>query len=279
MKQNGSLIPKFLLTGFLGLSLVTLMFCSCTNIKELTYIQGSFDTSALSKAKLIDPIIQKGDLISIIVYSDNPDATKIFNQALITTGSPGSGGDPSQAGGASGISGVSPSSPGYMVDENGNIEFQGLGLIHVDSMTRSVLKDTLNARLKPYLNNPYYNIRFLNSRFTILGEVGRPGIFAIPGDHVNLLEALGMAGDMTFFGRRDNVLVIREVNGKRQFARLDMTKPEIMISPYFYLQQNDIVIVEATKRKIASNDQILTRNITIAATLISTFAIIYTIFR
>jgi polysaccharide export outer membrane protein len=273
MKPICSLIPKSLLTGFFGLSLVA-MFCSCAHLKDLTYMQGAFDTTALSKAKLIDPVIQKGDMISIIVYSDNPEATRIFNQALITTGAAGSGGDAS-----TGITGATPSSPGYMVDENGNIEFQGLGLIHVDSMTRSVLKDTLNARLKPYLNNPYYNIRFLNSRFTMLGEVNRPGIFSIPGDHVNLLEALGMAGDMTFFGRRDNVLIIREINGKRQFARLDLTKPEIMISPYFYLQQNDVVIIEATNKKIAANDQTLTRNVTLAATLISVFAIIYTIFR
>jgi polysaccharide biosynthesis/export protein len=96
---------------------------------------------------------------------------------------------------------------------------------------------------------------------------------------VNLLEALGVAGDMTFFGRRDNVLVIRESNGKRQFARLDLTKPEIIASPYFYLQQNDVVIFEATKKKITANDQTTVRNVSLAATLISLFAIIYSVFK
>jgi polysaccharide export outer membrane protein len=165
------------------------------------------------------------------------------------------------------------------VDEKGNIEFQGLGLIHVDSLTRSTLRDTLNERLKPFLTNPYYNIRIVNRRYTMLGEVGKPGIYSISGDQVNLFEAIGLAGDLTFYGRRDNVLVIRQTNGKRQFARLDLTKPEILISPYFYLQQNDLVIVEANKRKIAANDQVAARNVSIIATVVSTAAIVYSIFR
>ena len=156
---------------------------------------------------------------------------------------------------------------------------QGLGLLHVDSLTPSVLKDTLAHRLAPFLTNPYYTIRFLNRHYTMLGEIGRPGVYAITGDRLNLLEALGVAGDMTFFGRRDNVLVIRETNGKRQFARLDLTKPEIIASPYFYLQQNDVIIFEANKKKVAANDQTTIRNVSLAATVISVFAIIYSVFR
>jgi polysaccharide export outer membrane protein len=113
----------------------------------------------------------------------------------------------------------------------------------------------------------------------MLGEVARPGLISIPGTQINLLEALAMSGDMTFYGRRDNVLVIRDSLGKRLFGRMDLTKPEIMNSPYFYLQQGDIVIVEQTKKKIATNDQTLYRNLTIATSLISIFAILYTIFR
>jgi polysaccharide export outer membrane protein len=263
----------------LGLVFLAVLSGSCTNVKELTYVQGSFDTAKLSQAKIIDPIIQKGDVLSIIVYSDNPDATKIYNQALITTSSASSASGGEAAPSAGEISGASPTTGGYLVDENGNIEFQGLGLIHVDSMTRSTLRDTLNNRLRPFLTNPYYNIHIVNRRFTMLGEIGKPGIYAIPGDQINLFEALGLAGDLTFFGRRDNVLFIRETNGKRQFARLDLTKPEIMISPYFYLQQNDVIIIEANKKKIAANDQTTLRDVSIVATAISVFAIIYSIFR
>jgi polysaccharide export outer membrane protein len=255
------------------------MLTSCANIRQLTYIQGAFDTAALSKIPGVDPLIQKGDILSIIVYSDNPEATRIYNQALITTASPGAA---SLSGGASasggGLSGGSPTTGGYLVDENGNIEFQSLGLIHIDGITRSQLRDTLNARLKPFLVNPYFTIRFQNYRFTMLGEIGKPGIYPFPSDRINLFEALGLAGDMTFYGRRDNVLVIRETNGVRTYARLDLTKPEIMASPYFYIQQNDVVIFEANKKKVAANDQTTLRNITIATSVISLFAILYTIF-
>jgi polysaccharide export outer membrane protein len=177
------------------------------------------------------------------------------------------------------MSGASPASSGYQVDQNGDIVFQGMGLIHVEGLTKTELKDTLDGRLKPYLKNPYYSIRFLNYKFTMLGEVSRPGLINIPGERVNLLEAIAMVGDITPYGRRDNVLVIRENNNKREFARLDLTKPDIMKSPYFYLQQNDMVIVEPTKKKAAASDVVTVRNISLAATLVSTMAILFTIFR
>jgi polysaccharide export outer membrane protein len=150
----------------------------------------------------------------------------------------------------------------------------------VEGLTKAKLKDTLDSRLKnTYLNNPYYSIRFLNYRFTMLGEVQHPGIFSIPGEHVSMLEAIGLAGDLTLYGRRDNVLIIRENEGKREWARLDLTKPQMMASPYYYLQQNDVVYVEATKKKLAANDQSTTRTVTIAATVISTLAIILTLLK
>ena len=243
-------------------------------------MQGQFDTAQLSQVNPVEPVIRKGDILSIVVYSDNPEATKIYNQSLITTSS-GSAGSNSSAGGSSGtgISGIAPVSPGYQVDENGNIVFQGMGLIHVEGLTKAELKDTLDARLSPFLSHPYYNIRFLNYKFTMLGEVTKPGLVSIPGERINLLEAIALAGDLTFYGRRDNVLVIRENNNKREFARLDLTKPEIMKSPYFYLQQNDIVIVEPNNKKAAANDVATYRNISMAATILSMVALVYSIFR
>lgn len=240
-------------------------------------MQGSFDTARLSQIQLSDPCIQKGDLISIIVYSDNPQATAIYNQSLITVATGAGGGAASEPGGAA-MSGGALSSPGYLVDETGNIEFQELGTLHVEGLTRTALKDTLTARLKEYLKNPYFNIRFLNYKFSMLGELTRPGTYTIPGEHINILEALGLAGDITVYGRRDNVLVIREVNGKREWGRLDLTKPEVMASPYFYLQQNDVVIVDPNKSKAASGD-LTVRNISIAATVVTTLAVIISLLR
>jgi polysaccharide export outer membrane protein len=264
--------------GLIGLITMTVLLSACGNTRTLTYMQGSFDTAKLSQVKIPEPIIQKGDLLSIIVYSDNPEATKLYNQTLINSASANPGGAANSSVMES-LPGTSPTAPGYLVDENGNIELQKIGLLHVDSMTREILKDTLDRRLTAYLTNPYYTIRFLNRHYTMLGEIGKPGIYSISGDRINLLEALGVAGDMTFYGRRDNVLFIRETNGKRQFARLDLTKPEIIASPYFYLQQNDVIIFEANKKKIAANDQTVVRNVSIAATIISVFAIVYSIFR
>ena len=261
------------------MSLVAMIFCSCGTTRPYTYLQGSFDTAKLSQVPPSNPIVQKGDLLRIIVYSDNPKATAIYNQELITaqSGSSASGGASEAA--AQTVSGAAPTTPGYLVDDQGNIEFQGLGLLHVEGLTRSQLKDTLNMRLKDYLTNPYYTIRFLNYRFTILGEVGHQGVYSIPGDRINLLQALGMAGDMTFYGRRDNVLVIRETNGKREYGRLDVTKPESMNSPFFYLQQNDVVYVDQSKKKVAANDQITTRNISIVTSIVTTLALLYSILR
>jgi polysaccharide export outer membrane protein len=262
------------------LSAVIFFFSSCGTTRPYIYMQGQFDTAALNKVQPIDPIVQKGDLISIIVYSDNPDATKIFNQPLINTGSATAGSANSGEGVTQTVSGGSPTAPGYLVDDSGNIEFQGLGLLHIDGLTRSQIKTLLDAKLKDtLLINPYYNIRFLNNRFTMLGEISKPGIYSIPSDHINLLEALALAGDMTYYARRDNVLVMRELNGKREWSRLDLTKPDILKSPYFYLRQNDIVYIEQNKKKSVVSDQLTTRNIGIATALLSAFALLYTVLK
>jgi polysaccharide export outer membrane protein len=264
---------KFLfLYGPMGV-LTAFLFGSCVNTRETTLMQGQFDTTQLSKINLTEPVIQKGDILGIAVFSDNAAATSLFNQAPSSVGGSGSG-----VGGAVSSPGSGAANTSYLVDINGNIQFPVIGQLHVEGETRLQLKDSLDSRLSVYLKNPYYTIRFLNARFTMLGEVNHPGVFVIPTDKVTLLEALGMAGDLTFYGRRDNVMFIRQNNGKREFARLDLRKPEILSSPYFYLQQNDVVIVEASKRKAVANDQVTMRNITIGATIISTIAILYSIF-
>jgi polysaccharide biosynthesis/export protein len=246
---------------------------SCGTTKGYLYLHGAFDTAKLSRINPVEPTIRKGDILSIIVYSDNPEATKIYNQSLITTA--GTGGAYAIA---AGVGGSAPAAPGYQVDLDGNMVFQGLGKIHVEGLTKAALKDTLDVRLTPFLLHPYYSISFLNYRFTMMGEVVKPGIITIPGERINILQAIALAGDMSIYGSRDSVLIIRENNNKREFGRLNLTQPDIMSSPYFYIQQNDIVIVQPTKKKSVANDVVTLRNITIASTIVSTFAIIYSIF-
>jgi polysaccharide biosynthesis/export protein len=255
------------------LMLVTLI-SSCASVKPLQYMQGSFDTAKLSSYNIPQPVIQQGDLLSIVVYSDNPAATAIYNQSVITTASAGA----ANTGTSTGLANA-PTSTGYLVDEHGNIIFQGIGNLHIEGLSKAALADTLTARLKPYLTNVYFNIRFLNFKITLIGDVARPSVFSIPSEKINILEALGLAGDLNITARRDNILIIREQNGKRSWGRIDLTKPDIFNSPFYQLQQNDVVYIDLTKNKAAANDVVIVRNISIATVIASTLAIIYSILK
>lgn len=274
-----------MLKTFIQLSCICLLVASltsCTNTRRLQYMQGSFDTAALSQYSIPEAVIQQNDLLSIVVYSDNPLATAIYNQPL--GGSGGSGttatGTSSESG-ASGGGSASPgiSSGGYLVDGEGNIQFQGIGVLHVEGLTKKGLKALLDSSLKTYLQNPYYSIRFLNYKITVIGDVAHPAIFSIPAERVNLLEALGLAGDLNITARRDNVLIIREQNGKREYGRIDLTRPDIFTSPFYQLKQNDVVYVDLTRNKAVAADQTTVRNIGIATSIISTIAIVLTVLR
>jgi polysaccharide export outer membrane protein len=252
-----------------------LFLSSCGGERHITYFEGQqFDTAKLSQIKVPEPIIQKGDLLSIVVFSDNPRATALYNQP-ISTGSETA----SPTGDFNGISGIPHSgSAGYLVNSEGNIQFQGLGILHIAGLNKAQLTELLDSKLKDsLLTNPYYNIRFLNYKVTLIGDVSRPGVYSIPTERVSILEAIGLAGDLTFFGKRENILIIREHNDKREFGTIDLTKPEAISSPYYYLRQNDIIIVNADKKKIAANDQTTVRNISIATSIVSAVGIIITI--
>lgn len=278
LKRNYLLRYGILMAG------VCCMLGSCSSTNHIALIQGKFDTARLSQISVPEPVIHKGDLLSIIVYSDNPSVTALYNQTLITMANSGGTDASSTGSGGSGASlgpqiSASPTTSGYLVDNRGNIQFQSLGSLNVEGLTKAQLSDTLSRKLTPFLKNPYFTIRFLNYRFTLLGELARPGMYSIPGERVSILEALGMAGDLTIFGRRDNVMFIRENNGKREFARLDLTKPDIMASPYFYLQPNDVVYVETSKRKILNSDQSTYRTVSIGVALLSALAVIFSLAR
>jgi polysaccharide biosynthesis/export protein len=239
--------------------------------KDLLYLQqGALDSLPNLTLPNKETQIQKDDILSILVYSDNPEATLIYNQSAM--GAKSTSSDPLS---------MSKTS-GYLVDAKGNIRLQGLGLMHVEGMTRTALIDSIANRLTVYLTNPYVDIRFINSRITVLGEVLKPGVMSLPNEKVSIFEVIGMAGDITIYGKKDNVLVIREHNGKREFGRLDLRKSNVFQSPYFYLQQNDMVIVEPNSKKPTATEQDNLRKLTMVtsfATLVSTFAILVTLFK
>ena len=249
---------------------VSLVLFSCKVQRVVPYLQGPIDTAALSRVSLPEPMIQKGDLVGITVFSDNPEATAYFNQQ-------GNAGTSGSATGAATPGGGSLQMPGYLVNNEGNIQFPSLGQIHIEGLTKAALAELLKEKLTPYLMNPYCNIRFLNYKFTVLGEVANQGVYTAPGEKVNILEALGMAGDLTSYALKDSIMVIRETNGKRNFGNLDVSRADVLASPYYYLQQNDIVIVKAHPKKPAATDQTINRNRTIVTTiasLVTTIAVI-----
>ncbi|HTJ12462.1 MAG TPA: polysaccharide biosynthesis/export family protein [Dinghuibacter sp.] len=251
---------------------------SCYNVKKIVYFSNLKDT-ANGKFYVQDSLrhyqvrIEPGDILDIYVNSMSAAASAPFNQGGVqtTTMDAGAGAQGGQTGGGgvqqTAASGGGPR--GYLVDQDGFIDFPVLGKIKVVGETTAVLRDTLDARLQQYLTQPSVNIRFLNYKITVLGEVTRPATYSITGERVSIMDALGMAGDLTIYGKRANVLVVREIDGRREFARLSLSSSDIFLSPYYFLKQNDIIYVEPTKPKIAASDDRLIRDISIASGLLA----------
>lgn len=230
--------------------------------QERVYLQG-VDTSLNKEVIFPEPLIQKGDLLTIMVYSDNVEAANIYNQQQ-------TGGN---AGGAAAgnVGNMSAAGRGYQVDGNGYIYFHSIGQLKVEGMTRQEIADTIINRLNGLnvLQNPYATVRFTQKRVTVLGEVNSPGVLNLPDQKVSILDVIGLSGDLTNFGRRDNILVIREEDGERKSNRLDIRSADIYNSPYFYLKQNDLVYVEPNRKKTAGNEQLFVRNVGIVTSILS----------
>lgn len=267
-------IPAFCIAIVL-MSLVT-GFSSCVSSKPVPYFQGGLDTTQFQDVKIPDQRIQKGDILSIVIYSDNAEATAIFNQAAgggaaVTSPQGTKGNAPTVSGNIS----------GYLVDNNGNIRLHAIGVLPVEGLTRQQLEELITQKLTTLgvLSNPYCIIRYNNFKIIVLGEVSTPGVFTIPTEKASVLEALGMAGDINMYGQKDKVMLIRENEGKRTYYNLDLTDPNIFSSPNFYLRQNDVLVVQADKRKATAADQQTIQYMTLAFAAISTVALLINLFR
>jgi len=260
---------------------VVLIFCSCFSSKPVNYFSnGSLDTLSLQQISIPEQVIQKGDLLSITIYSDNPEATSIFNQA---------GGTPAAAAPSAGISKsvttnvAAPGSgaAGYLVDINGNIRMHAIGVVHVEGLTKEELAKLITDKLNNLgvLTNAYCIIRFNNFKITVLGEVRAPGVFTLPGEKASILEAVGLAGDITDYGLKDQVLLIREINGKRNYTFLNLTDPMVFSSPNFYVRQNDVLVVQSDTRKQTAMDQQTLAYISVGATVVSSIAILISLLK
>jgi len=213
---------------------------SCTSTKKIAYFNNQPEGIYANKTPLIQQNIVPNDLLSITVSSLNPEATAIFNNSSVSS-APTAGATVKNA-------------TGYLVEQDGTIEFPLLGRIQAAGLTKTELAEFLRKTLedKKLLIDPIVVINFLNYRVTVLGEVARPMVVTVPNEKISLLEAVGMAGDLTPYARRDNVLLIREENGKRLLKRINLNSGDIFNSPYYYLKSNDIIYAEPNKTKAFS---------------------------
>lgn len=219
----------------------------CTSTKKAVYFNYVRDTSFANLADTIfESVIQSNDLLSISVSSLNPDATVIFNTpntpTIISATTIGSG--------------SSNQTTGYLINKEGNIQFPILGNVRAAGLTKTQLTESIAQLLvkKQLLVDPIVNIRFLNFRVTILGEVARPNVLSVPSEKISLFEALGLAGDLTIYAKRENIVLIREENNHKIIKRINLNSSDIFSSPYYYLKTNDVIYAEPNATKISSTN-------------------------
>ncbi|AKD03973.1 sugar transporter [Pontibacter korlensis] len=241
-------------------SLIMLGACSQRNLVYLSDLKEQ-NNSLDSLIDRKDPVIQVDDRLGITVNSLSPEHNAVFSNGLVQTG------------GQTINATASTMSEGYVVDKNGAVNFLVLGKIQLAGLTKEEATNKLTGILKDYIKEPVVSIRYLNFKVTVLGEVNNPSTFAVPTEKVNIMEALGYAGDMTIFGKRENVLVIREVDGVRSVGRMNLNSKDIFDSPYYYLQQNDIVYVEPVKAKAAQSNMTRT-NVSFILSVVSVLALV-----
>jgi polysaccharide export outer membrane protein len=258
-------------------SLLLLGFSSCLVSKPVKYFGGNIDTTRAQQYSIPDPVIEKGDILSITIYSDNPDATAIFNQAGTT------GVTLTNQGMSEGIKSdgaAKDAQTAYLVDNHGHVRMHAIGELKAEGLTRQQLEELVLSRIKSLgvLMNPYCVVRFSNFKVTVLGEVAKPGTFNVPLEKITILEAMSLAGEVSMAGRRDRMILIRETMGKRSFARIDLSDPNVLNSPYFYLKQNDVLIVEADERKTTPADQQTFQFVSLAFSIVSILVVFATTF-
>lgn len=218
------------------------IFSSCANTRKVAYFSDVQDSARILSNASLEPVIQKKDILSITVSSLSNEATIIFNTPNLPI-------TPSSTPNAN-----TPETAGYLVGQDGTIKFPVLGDIPAAGLTQKQLEKNITRLLidKKLLFDPIVSSRFLNFRVTVLGEVNRPGVISVPSEQISILEAIGQAGDLTIYGIRDNVILIRQEGPDKIITRLNLNSSKILQSPYYYLKSNDVIYVEPAKDKIES---------------------------
>ena len=249
-----------------------LYFFSCSPQQKLpNYLENLNDTTGKRSLNIPELRIQKNDLLSIQVYSQSfdPKIDQDYNLPLTNAGT-------------AVLQGQGASTAGFLVDLNGNIQHPKLGTFHVEGLTKQELAAEFRKRLTQpieLLNDPTIVIRFLNFQVTVMGEVAKPGAVLVPGERITILQAIGLSGDITQYGRKNTVKIIREIDNKREIGFIDLSSKDLFDSPYYHLVQNDMVIIEPGKIKQKTAEQaVVAQKVSFALTIATVAASIANIF-
>ena len=250
------------------------LLASCQSYKKVPYLQDAEVVKDINQQEnLYDAKIMPKDLLTIVVSCTSPELAMPFN---LTVAGPNNIS-------ANNYVTSQPSLQTYLVSNEGTVDFPVLGELKIGGLTKKEAEQLIVEKLKPYIKEtPIVTVRMVNYKISVLGEVARPGTFTISNEKVNLLEALAMAGDMTVWGVRDNVKLIREgADGKQKIVTLDLNKAETILSPYYWLQQNDKVYVTPNKAKARNSDIGNSTSLWFSATsiLVSLASLLVTIFK
>jgi polysaccharide biosynthesis/export protein len=215
---------------------------SCVSARKMVYFYNVQDTTYLQRNSDFQTPIQENDILSITISSLNADASAIFNPNYSSNVR------------STTVTGTNTEPGGYLVGSDGTIQLPVLGKIKAAGLTKKELRDNITDLIlaKKLLVDPLVEIRYLNFEVTVIGEVAKPTVITVPSEKISMLKAIGLAGDLTIYGKRNNILLIREENGKRKTRHIDLNSSNFFNSPYYYLQPNDVVYVEPNKARVAS---------------------------
>jgi polysaccharide export outer membrane protein len=258
-----------------AISVIVLLFAaSCAGPKKSIYFKDNtpVDPTVITQKidKVKEAIIQPDDILAISVTSPS---SIVEDKGNTTVAIFNSGGTPYSE--SSTLSGTVSAGNGFLVDASGYIDYPFLGKVKVGDLTIRQAKDVLANKLRSIIKEPVVEIRIINYKITILGEVGHPGTITAPNHKINIIDAIAAAGDIPITGRKDNVLVVRENDGVREFAHLDLNSIQVFTSPYFYLKQNDIVYVEPARIRRQEGNEFFKFYLPTISTLMSTLLAIY----
>lgn len=255
------------------LSVVLLIFFlgACSVPKDVVYFQGIDSLTTVQKELMNQTYTTKivpDDLLSITVTAWDPTVVTPFNPPVFAYA-------------AQGETSVVPSQQlqTYLVDKEGDINFPVIGKVHVAGLTKQQVSAKLQELIKPYVEDALVNVQIVNYKITLMGEVSRPGAISVKNDRISILDAIGQVGDLTINANRKNILIIRDHNGEKEFARMDITRPDLFASPYYYLKQNDVVYVEPNdaKKRNARYSQAQQYSITVFSSILSAISVITTV--